>query len=116
MLGLNEEKILTALRQICVGSGYAVISLAEIKESADLPTINYCEVEDSLLLLSSAGYINLRFYEGEEFCLSVLPKGREGRCSESAKQGFFVRFKGVFVAFGVSFVGAFLGALIGGAL
>lgn len=114
MLGHKEEKLLTALSGLCLNNGYTVLTLGDIKTASDMQELTLQEAELALSNLNALGYINLRFYEGDEFCLSVLQKGREFVPTKIEKHTFFVRYKGYIITAISAFFGALIGALIGG--
>jgi hypothetical protein len=115
MLDLRTESFLGLLKNLCPHGGYMVASIDDFS-STEFSSISESELEEMLTRLSVMGYISLRFFEGDEFCCSVLQKGHEYRPVVNKKTGFFARNK-AFVATAVivlvtSFLGAFLAGLL----
>lgn len=70
--------LLKLLCGICVNSGYKVIELQEL--AAGLPpeyAFTSADVDKMLAFLNDRSFISLRYGDGNEACLCVLPKGRE---------------------------------------
>ena len=114
MLDLRTEKFLSVLKNICPEGGYVIASIDDFPV-AEFGTMTELELNRILTQLSSMGYINLRFLQGDEFCCSILQKGRDYEPVAIVKTGFFVRNKPLVVAL-LSFASAFLGAMLGGLL
>jgi len=112
MMDRNTEILLSAIKELCPSGGYTVVSADDIAEKAGA---DFTEEETARMLasLDERGYINLRFSQGGEYCLSLLPSGLNFS-SGRVKKGFFVRNRQFFITFLCAFAGAFLGCLAAG--
>ena len=116
MFDTRMKTVLDVLKDICPTGGYAVVSAQEISaRSSKSDFISAQDADKTIRAMDAGGFIDLRFSEGGEYCLTVLPKGRTWESGER-KIGFFVRNRALIITAACAFAGAAAGAFIAGAL
>lgn len=111
MLDVKTEQFLYILRNLCPVGSYSVISVDEINVAHGEAPFTRGEVQSAISSLVTAGLINLRYNDGDDYCLCILPEGRSYTKSAS-NNGFFVRNKGLITSASSAFLGALVGALL----
>lgn len=109
MLDFRCSALLDVINAECVGAGYKVIELEELKLSLpeDLGE-NIESIKEHLNYLATREYINIKYLDDSEVCLTPLTKGRLVTENKIDKKLESIRDKkGCFTY-------AFLGALTGG--
>jgi len=115
MLDDRTELALSAICTLCSKSGYTVISVNDIKAFSDrLSLMTEGEAEVMIRKLSDGGYINLRYFDGKEMCLSVQPRGRDYIPASIVEVGAFKRHAHIIACAVASLCGGFIGGVIAG--
>lgn len=116
MFDMRMQAVLDLLKDICPTGGYAVVSAQEVSaRTRSEDPVSAEEVDKMIRAMDASGLINLRFSEGGEYCLTVLPKGRAWE-ADGGKIGFFARNRALIITGVCAFAGAAAGAFLAGAL
>ncbi len=112
MLDAVAVYILNLILKLCpVGGGYGVLETADvIVNSPTSYKLTEQKISDAVKLLSGLGYVNLRYYGSDGFCLIPTQKARTYQ--EEIKRERLHDFKINSSSFGWSFFGAFMGAIV----
>ena len=75
-----DERTLTLLNIIneqCLNGGYKIFEIENLISSFPKPfSVDRQDLNECLFILSSREYINIKYQDEQEVCLSVLSKGR----------------------------------------
>lgn len=124
MLNDREFSILTYLKQIC-SKGYTLVSSKSLLEYFKPEDVNAEQIGQTIIGLDEKGYLELKYFDGEEFLIRLLPPCFSAKRKEEKKeifppQSFTMPIqdkkhlsKVVLFAFLGSFLGSLLSAVIG---
>ncbi len=112
MLDTVAVYILNLILKLCpVGGGYGVLETADvIVNSPTSLMLTEQKISDAVKLLSGLGYVNLRYYGSDGFCLIPTQKARSYQEEIKKERLHDLKINGS--SFGWSFFGAFLGATV----
>lgn len=114
MLDKLNTKLLKELNNLCDGGSYKVLELNEIIASMPKFKMQFDTLKQNLEYLKEREYLDIKYFDENEVCLCVMPKGRL-HSEEIAEQKKQVKsfYKVLIVTSISSALFAFLGALLG---
>lgn len=124
MLNDREFSILTYLKQIC-SKGYTLVSSKSLLEYFKPDEVSTEQIGQTVIGLDEKGYLELKYFDGDEFLLRLLPPCFSAKRKEEKNEILPLQTssipnqekkyisKIVFFAFLGSFLGSLLYAIIG---
>lgn len=115
MLDKRSLALLNIINSQCIGSGYKVFALTEFEQEMPICFgVQLAELIHCINGLAERDYISVKYIDGEQVCLCLLPKGRfvfENRIDVEIEKKHNIKsyFTTCFLA---SFLGGFIGMAI----
>ncbi len=111
MLDKLSRKLLIKLKSMCNTDGYSIIEVddivAQISNKIDATTLGkYID------LLITQEYIDVKYIDDKQICLSILPKSRNINKASKHAKGLQISKSGIIIIAIVSMLGAFVGSIL----
>lgn len=76
MLDKLNSKLLKVLNEQCIGANYKVLEISDILIKMKKFKLDEEGLKKNLEFLQERNFVDLKYFDENEICLSILPKGR----------------------------------------